>query len=147
MQILRAGLRDGAVAAGAVSGEWLVGVALAAPAGLDGVDRLVALGVAPEWRRAGLATAMLAAIVEEQRRRSRALIALHTVAERDPVDPLPRAVRRGAAERLARAAGLSVLTAPARVAAVDPEALLAVFVPPEAAPGLMALIEAWSASL
>jgi len=146
-EILRAALRDGAVATGAVSGDRLVGVALAAPSGLDGVDRLVALGVAPESRRGGLAGAMLAALVEEQRRRGRALIALHTVAERDPLDPMPRAARRGVAERLAHAAGMAATAAPARVAAVDPDALLAIYLPPNFPPEGLARIEAWSASL
>jgi acetoin utilization protein AcuC len=126
--ILRAALRDGAVATGAVSGDRLVGVALAASTPLDGVDRLVALGVAPEWRRCGLATAMLGALVEEQSRRGRALAALHTVAERDPVDPLPRAVRREVAEKLLGRA-CRMRPVPRDVAAADPCALLAVHVP------------------
>jgi acetoin utilization protein AcuC len=125
-QILRAALSDGAVAAGAVVGEWLVGVALAAPGPLDGVDQLVALGVAPEWRRRGVATAMLRALVAEQDRRGRGIAALHTAAERDPLDPLPRAVRRGVAERLATHAGLTVSAAPPEISAVDPEAIVAV---------------------
>jgi acetoin utilization protein AcuC len=145
--ILRAALEDGAVAMGAVSGEWLVGVALAAPTPLDGVDRLVAIGVAPQWRRGGLATAMLSALVEEQSRRGRALVALHTVAERDPLDPLPRAVRRGVAERLARAAGMTVTSAPPRVSATDPDARLAVYLPSGADRGIQARIPAWSAAL
>ena len=131
-EILRAALRDGAVAAGAVSGEWLVGVALAAPgpaAGVDGVDQLVALGVAPEWRRRGVATAMLRALVTEQDRRGRALLAFHTAAERDPMDPLPRAVRREVAERLAARSGLTSATVPPHVSAVDLDARLAIRVP------------------
>jgi acetoin utilization protein AcuC len=126
--LLRAALRDGAVATGAVSGERLVGVALAASTPLDGVDRLVALGVAPEWRRGGLATAMLEALVEGQGRGGRALVALHTVAERDPLDPLPRAVRREVAERLLRRA-FQVRPLPPDVAAADPQALLAAHLP------------------
>jgi acetoin utilization protein AcuC len=134
-EILRAALRDGAVAAGAVNGEWLVGVALAAPASANGVDRvdrldrvdqLVALGVAPEWRRRGVATALLRALATEQDRRGRALVAFHTAAERDPIDPLPRAVRRGVAERLAAHAGLTVSAPPPEVSAADRDARLAV---------------------
>ena len=147
--ILRSALLDGSVAAGAVSGEWLVGVALAAPMPeqLDGVDRLVALGVAPEWRRGGLATAMLAALVEEQAARGRALAALHTVAERDPREPLPRAVRRGVADRLALRAGMTVTTASPRLLAVDPQACLAVFLPPGVPSSLPARISEWAAPL
>jgi acetoin utilization protein AcuC len=132
-EILRDAIRDGAVAAGAVSGEWLVGVALAAPAsasGVDAVDQLVALGVAPDWRRGGVATAMLRALVAEQDRRGRELVALHTAAERDPIDPLPRAVRREVAERLAVHAGLTAAPVPPRISAVDPDARLAIRVPP-----------------
>jgi len=138
-QILRAAIRDGAVAVGAVSGEWLVGVALAAPASASGpdkgddvvgVDQLVALGVAPGWRRRGVATAMLRALVAEQNRRGRALIALHTAAERDPIDPLPRARRREVAERLAAGAGLTAAPVPPHLSAADPDARLAVRFPP-----------------
>ncbi len=146
-EILRTALRDGATVAGAVSGEWLVGVALAAPSELDGVDRLVALGVAPEWRRGGLATAMLRAIVADSARGGRALVALHTVADRDPMDPLPRAVRRGVAERLARAAGMTMGPAPRRISAIDPDARLAVSIPPGAPAGLPERIEEWLAAL
>ncbi|MFI5259029.1 MAG: hypothetical protein ACHQ01_05400, partial [Candidatus Limnocylindrales bacterium] len=80
LELLRTALLDGVIATGAVAGGWLVGVALAAlpTVPLEGVDRLVALGVAPEWRRGGLARAMLGALVEEEGRRGRALIALHT---------------------------------------------------------------------
>ena len=145
--ILRAALAAGAAAVGAVSGEWLVGVALAAPTELDGVDRLVALGVASEWRRAGLAAAMLRALVADRARAGRALVALHTVAERDPMDPLPRAVRRGVAEGLARAAGMTIGPAPSRISAVDPDARLAVALPPDLPAGLQESIGEWLAAL
>ena len=92
----------------------------------EGVDQLVALGVAPEWRRRGVATAMFRALVAEQDRRGRGIAALHTAAERDPLDPLPRAVRRGVAERLATHAGLAVAAAPPEILAVDPDAIVAV---------------------
>ena len=97
---------------------------------VDRVDQLVALGVAPGWRRRGVATAMLRALVTEQNRRGRALIALHTAAERDPIDPLPRARRREVAERLAAGAGLTVAPAPTHLSASDPDARLAVRFPP-----------------
>jgi len=82
--------------------------------------------VAPEWRRRGVATALLRALVTEQDRRGRALVAFHTAAERDPIDPLPRAVRRGVAERLAAQAGLTVSAPPPEVSAADRDALVAV---------------------
>ena len=128
--ILRAALRGGAVAAGAVTGEWLVGVALAAPGALEGEDRLVAMGVAPEWRRRGLATALIRALVAEQDRRGRTLIALHTAAERDPFEPLPREIRREVADRLFRAAGFRPLLVPPHVAAADAGSLAAEHLPP-----------------
>jgi acetoin utilization protein AcuC len=152
-ELLMAALRDGAVAAGAVIGEWLVGVALAAPsvprspAQIDGVDRLVALGVAPEWRRGGLATTMLRALVTEQDRRGHALVALHTVAERDVFDPLPRAVRRGVAESLARASGMTVTPAPPPITAVDADARVASHVPSSASPDLRSSVGEWPDSL
>ena len=145
--ILRAALLDGAVAAGAVIGEWLVGVALAVPGEVEGVDRLVALGVAPEWRRGGIAAALLRALVEEQDRRGRALAALHTAAERDPIDPLPRAVRRGVAQALAVGSGMTCIPAPPRVLEVDPEALLALRLPPGSGPQIEARLAEWAASL
>jgi GNAT superfamily N-acetyltransferase len=110
------------------------------------VDRLVALGVAPEWRRRGVATALLAGLVEEQDRRGRGLAALHTVAERDPLDPLPRAVRRGVAERLFATSAMVVTPAPSHVSAVDPDARLAVRLPPGAPADLGARIGEWLAS-
>jgi acetoin utilization protein AcuC len=99
MAILRAAVRDGAAVTGAVVGEWLVGAALAAPEG-DRVDSLVALGVAPRWRRRGLGRTLLRALLAEQDRLGRGLGVLHTVADRDPVEPLPRDVRRHILDRL-----------------------------------------------
>ena len=42
-------VRGGAIATGALTGEWLVGVALTAPGPPDGEDELAALGVALGW--------------------------------------------------------------------------------------------------
>ena len=139
--LLRAALRDGSVAAGAVAGEWLVGVALAAPTDVAGVDRLAALGVAPEWRRAGLAGSLLGTLAAEQDRRGRALVALHTAAERDPFDPLPREVRRSVADRLFRGAGFRSMPMPPDLAAADPAGLQAGHVPPGAGSDLLAAAE------
>jgi acetoin utilization protein AcuC len=167
--ILRAALENGAIATGAVVGEWLVGVALAAPeraGGGDGsgdasgdaqgsggepashdkrrsgdqagVASLIALGVAPEWRLRGIAAAMLRALVAESDRLGLAVVALHTVAERDPFAPLPRAVRQGVAESLLLAAGFSVRPAPPAVAATDPGSFAAFRLPPSASGRLAA---------
>jgi hypothetical protein len=89
---------------------------------------------------------MLAALVEEQAARGRALAWLHTVAARDPREPLPRAVRRGVAERLALRAGMTVTPAPSRTLEVDPKACLAVSLPPGGPSDLMVRISEWAAS-
>ncbi|MGA3056642.1 MAG: hypothetical protein ABSE70_01200 [Candidatus Limnocylindrales bacterium] len=133
LALLRAAVRDGAVATGAVIGEWLVGVALTAPGPLDGPDELVALGVAPGWRRRGLATALLRTIVVEHDGSGRSLVALHTAAERDPIEPLPRELRRDVATRLLRSGNFGIRPAPPEVAAADPDSLSAVHLPPGAA--------------
>jgi GNAT superfamily N-acetyltransferase len=126
LALLRAAVSGDAIATGAVIGEWLVGVALAAPGSPHGEDELVALGVAPGWRRHGLATVLLRALVEEQDRRGRALGVLHTAADRDPFEPLPRELRRDVATRLLRASGFSMQPAPPGVAAADSYSLSAV---------------------
>jgi GNAT superfamily N-acetyltransferase len=143
--LLSAALRDGAVATGAVSGEWLVGVALAAPTSLDAVYQLAALGVAPAWRRRGLAAAMIAALVGAPALRGCALVALLTAAERDPVDPLPGILRRQVAERLFRRAGMDAIAAPPGITAAYRDACAAAYLPPDVSPGLRDRAEAWLA--
>jgi acetoin utilization protein AcuC len=145
LALLRRAVRGGATGTGAVIGEWLVGVALVTPTRLDGVDELATLGVGPAWRRHGLATAMLRASVAEEVGRGRALVVLHSAAERDPVQPLPRALRAEVAARLARSAGLRSMRVPAEVTAADPYALAAAHLPPSAAADLENQIEAWLA--
>jgi len=122
---LRAAVRGGGIATGAVTGEWLVGVALVRPRPPHGEDELVALGVAPSSRRHGIATALLRAIVEEQDRRGRALGVLHTAADRDPFEPFPRELRRDVAVRLLRTGGFEMRPTPPEVAAADPYSLSA----------------------
>jgi acetoin utilization protein AcuC len=135
MRILQAALTDRALVAGAVAGEWLLGIALAAPVPGLAVDRLAAIGVAPQFRRRGVATALLKALLAEADRRGRALVVLHTAAERDPVEPLPREERRRIVDRLLSGA-FEARPAPARLTAADPTAMLAVHLPPGAPPGL-----------
>jgi GNAT superfamily N-acetyltransferase len=144
--LLRHALADGAVAVGAVSGEWLVGVALAAPSAVEGIDQLAALGVGPEWRRLGLATALLQSLCERQDGRGRGLVEIHTAAERDPFDPLPREVRRSVADTLFRVAGLRPVSV-ARLAAADPGSFAAVHLPPGHPSGLLASVQRWLDSL
>jgi acetoin utilization protein AcuC len=125
LALLRAAVRGGGIATGAVTGEWLVGVALVRPRPPHGEDELVALGVAPSSRRHGIATALLRAIVEEQDRRGRALGVLHTAADRDPFEPFPRELRRDVAVRLLRTGGFEMRPTPPEVAAADPYSLSA----------------------
>ena len=86
--------------------------------------RLIAIRVAPAHRRAGLADAMLrehlAAGSDGERWE-----ALVTLAERDPVEPLARAVRERIARRLLEGVGFTVSRASGRIAAADPGALTA----------------------
>ena len=55
--------RDGASVTAAVEGTTVVGLAIAGPTDDDGRRELLALGVAPSFRRQGLATALLEACV------------------------------------------------------------------------------------
>ena len=136
--LLHAVLLDGAAAAGAVGGDRLVGVALAAPSRETGVDWLVALGVAPQWRRLGLATSMLRAVMDEQTRRGRATVALYTAAERDVVEPLAAETRRDIAHHVLRRAGFRTLEPPRILAAADANCLVALHVPADVAADLLA---------
>jgi acetoin utilization protein AcuC len=92
-QLLLAAILDGARVSGAVVGNQLVGVAVAAPAA-DGAWELLWVGVAPDHRRQDMASALLAALTRQP------LTARVGVAERDVVDPLPIADRLAIADRL-----------------------------------------------
>jgi len=111
--IVAAALADGAALSAAVLGSSVVGAAMVGPDG-----SLLALGVAPGWRRRGLATELL--------RVSTARTVEITVAERDPVEPLAHGDRAAIARRLLEAAGFRVSPAGASVRAVDPMAVSAV---------------------
>jgi acetoin utilization protein AcuC len=81
----------GAAVSAAVIGSSVVGLAVA----FDG--DLLALGVAPAWRRRGLATALLGALGDA----GVATLSMQwTVAERDVIEPLEVDVRRAIARRL-----------------------------------------------
>jgi acetoin utilization protein AcuC len=111
-----AAIRDGAEVSAAADGDLVVGLAIAGPPAPDGRRDLLALGVAPPCRRAGLATRLLAASSADR--------AEITLAERDPIDPLDVAVRRDIAARLLERAGFDVQ--PMRdLAGLDPTALAA----------------------
>ena len=110
--LVAAALADGASVTAAVDGSTVVGAAVVGP---DGA--LLGLGVAPDWRRQGLATALLTA--------STARTAASTVAERDPVDPLPHRDRTAIARRVLESAGFAVSPAEAGVRRVDASAIVA----------------------
>jgi GNAT superfamily N-acetyltransferase len=109
--IVMAGLADGAEVTVAVQDSTVVGLLAAR----DG--ELLALGVAPDWRRQGLATALLA------RGGQSVVRAEVTVAERDVVDPLDHATRTDVARRLLERAGLEVVPADTAIRRVDGRAI------------------------
>ncbi len=121
--ILAAALAGGARVVAAMAGGTIVGAAVAAPSAVElGAESLLALGVAPAYRRHGLAVALLRAIADG-REPGVPLEALITVAERDVVEPLDALVRRDIAIQLLRGAGFALHQPPPDVARVDPWAV------------------------
>ena len=121
-RLVAAALRDGgsAIVSAAVAGSDVVGLAVSAPADpTDGSRELLALGVAPDHRRRGIATALLKAHALS------GSFAVVTFAERDPIDPLPREVRAAIARRLFGGAGLEISGADNAVRSIDPSAVRA----------------------
>jgi ribosomal protein S18 acetylase RimI-like enzyme len=104
---------DAAVVSAAVVGATVVGLAVSLAA------ELVALGVAPDHRRQGLGTALLRAWAVA------GASAVVTLAERDPIDPLPRDVRASIARRLFEGAGFEIQPVDEVVASIDPAAFRA----------------------
>jgi len=121
-RLIAAALRDGATVSAAVSDSELVGVCVSA--GDASGNELLALGVAPAFRRQGLAGRLLAAHLAtvEPSRQIRASV---TVAERDVVEPLDRSLRMDIARRLLVGAGFAVERAPDPIGRVDPLAIVA----------------------
>jgi acetoin utilization protein AcuC len=108
----------------ALEGTLIVGVVVSAPSRSDPLaDELLAIGVAPAWRRRGLATQMLAGHVAVRRPGDRSLVASFGVAERDPVEPLPGETRARIARRLLESAGFRVRPADPPPGAADRFAL------------------------
>ena len=108
---------DGATAVG------LVASALVDPAAPDPARSVLAIGVTPAWRRQALATPMLVAHVEKFGRAGTPWTASVTLAERDPVEPLDRAVRSTIAARIYERAGFTAEEPDRRLQLVDPGAL------------------------
>jgi ribosomal protein S18 acetylase RimI-like enzyme len=121
--LLVAAARDGARVVGAVAGSSLVGVAVADPNGT-----ILALGVAPSFRRGGLATALLRTLVDG-RPAGAGMTAEVGVAERDWVEPLDVEVRRDVARRLLTGAGFEFGRVSPDLARDDPWAIAARLAP------------------
>ena len=115
--------RDRLSVTAAIVQDVMVGAVVSA-AKESGVGReILAIGVAPEHRGHGLASAMLEAHVASFRPGDESLSATITVAERDPVEPLDHALRASIARRLFEGAGFDVRRAAGRVRGVDALAL------------------------
>jgi acetoin utilization protein AcuC len=115
--IVRKAIRAGAEVAAAVAGEVVVGLAIAGPATPDGARDLLAVGVAPAYRRGGLAARLLAESPADR--------ADVTLAERDPVEPLDAAVRSRIASTQLSRAGFTIERATGAVGSADSMALVA----------------------
>ena len=126
--LVLAGLRSGDAVrvTAAVVGGLVVGavVSTAGAAGGPAHRRLIAVGVAPAHRRAGLAGAMLREhlVARSEGERWEALV---TLAERDPIEPLARATREHIARRLLEGSGFTLMGPSGNIAVADPGALTA----------------------
>jgi acetoin utilization protein AcuC len=123
--IVLAAIRDGAAVAAALEGTTVVGLAITRHADDAARDDLLALGVAPDWRRRGLAARLLATRLEWTRPGDVDHEAMITVAERDPIQPLEVALRVAIARRLLAGAGYDVASPGGAIGAADPTALRA----------------------
>ncbi|HEY3524380.1 MAG TPA: GNAT family N-acetyltransferase [Candidatus Limnocylindrales bacterium] len=112
--------RGGGPVVAAIDRGLVVGLAIAVDAG--GHDELLTIGVAPEFRRRGLGTALLVALADG-RTNGHELRATVAVGERDPVEPLDRALRAVIARRLLEKARFHVRPAGGRLGRDDPEAI------------------------
>ncbi len=115
--LILAAIRDGAEVSATVAGDLVVGLVMAGPAAPDGPRDLLALGVAPAYRRAGLATRLLAASAADR--------AEVTLAERDPFEPLDVGLRGAIATRLLQRAGFDVRPAGGAIESANATALVA----------------------
>jgi acetoin utilization protein AcuC len=108
---------DGATAVG------LVASALDNPAATEAGRSVLVIGVAPAWRRQSLATRLLGAHIKQFGRAGTPWTASVSLAERDPVEPLDRALRSTIAARLFERAGFSREEPDERLRQVDPGAV------------------------
>ena len=101
----------------AVEGSTIVGVALSFVGAEPRRRSLIALGVAPALRRQGLASRMLAEHLALEP--AAGWEASFTVAERDPIEPLPIDDRATVARRMLKGAGFRIRQAPPPIARID----------------------------
>ncbi|MEP6637933.1 MAG: acetoin utilization AcuC family protein [Chloroflexota bacterium] len=125
--LLLAAIRDEAVISAAVQGTIVVGVAIAGPTDDHGSRELLAVGVAPSFRRQGLAAALLEACLAAGRAGRGELMAQVTLAERDPMEPLDRGLRADIARRLLERAGFEIRPADPDIKRADPAAIRAIW--------------------
>lgn len=123
--LVLAAIRDGAAVAAALEGTTVVGLAITRHADDAVRSDLLTLGVAPAWRRRGLATRLLATRMEWTRPGDVDHEALITVAERDPIEPLDVAARAAIARRILTGAGFTVGFPGGAIGSADPTALRA----------------------
>ncbi len=125
LALLRAAALDGARVVVAVSGPMIVGVALAARSATEPAEEsLLALGVAPQFRGAGLGTALLRTLVDGRPPRT-PMEARVGVAERDVVEPADVTTRLEIARRLLDGAGFVISATSPDLARDDPWTLVA----------------------
>ncbi len=122
-RLLAAAMAGGARVTAAVSSDAIVGAVVLAPAVDPPVGwELVGFGVAPAFRRHGLAAALLTAAVGAVAGRIDAEVG---VAERDPVEPEAVETRAAIARRLLEGAGFRVTSAPGAIGRADGSAIVA----------------------
>jgi ribosomal protein S18 acetylase RimI-like enzyme len=109
----------------AVVEDRVIGAAVSRMERGDARSELLALGVAPGWRRQGLAGRLLAAHVGALPAGTDVAVEF-TVAERDPIESLDGALRRTIARRLLESSGFVSVPAESEVRSADPETVSAV---------------------
>jgi GNAT superfamily N-acetyltransferase len=118
--LIAAGLRQGALhVSAAVDGDLVVGAVVSLSSDGDGPAAILGLGVAPPWRRHGLADQLLRDHVDALPT-TREVVAEITVGERDPFDPIDGEVRRGIARRMLERGGFATAPTDPAVRAADP---------------------------
>ncbi len=124
--LLVAALRSspGTQVSAAIDGTTVVGLVVSS-VGHEAPGRrdILALGIAPAARRSGLGRRLLSEHLATLRPGDAVVRAEVTVAERDPIDPIPVEDRRATARRVLEAAGFRDDALPSDVRAADPTAL------------------------